>query len=298
MGDRSLARVHCRGASGTMNPHPQCLLLASLLLMALPGPGSAEPLEARYVAAVAGITVTEVVVLLDLQRSSYRIRTVLQTRGVTSLFGRGEQTTEAEGTFRNAEPVPSRFVTVGVWRGRLRHIEIDYPPGASRPVLRVLEPPETPEEREPVPLELSRGTLDPLSALVKLSRAVAETGRCDGTAAIFDGRRRTDAVARTIGRDLLPRRHWGGEAWSGEALHCGLEWHQLAGFQPSQDREERGRVNTGSAWIASAWVGGPPVPVRAELPIRWLGTLHLYLVHAAPVRERALNNQRALQPRH
>jgi hypothetical protein len=253
----------------------------------------AAALEASYVVIAAGVTVLEVEVLLDLRREGYRLRTESRTRGIASLLGRGEQATEAEGGFRGTEPLPARYRTEGVWRGALRHIGLDYPPGAAGPVLRVLEPREAPGEREPVAPELRRGTLDPLSALVKLSRAVAETGRCDGTAAVFDGRRRSDVAVRTAGRDLLPPRRWGGEAWSGEALRCGLEWRQVAGFHTRQDQEERGRVNTGLAWIAPAWAGGPPVPVQAELPVRWLGTLHLYLVRAAPAREREPDGRQA-----
>jgi hypothetical protein len=271
-------------------------LLTSLALAGSPSLGSAEALAASYIVVVGGITVTEVEALFDIRRTDYRLRTTMQTRGVASLFGRGEQTTEAAGVFRGTEPVPAQYLTVGVWRGKLRHIRIDYPPSASGPVLRVLEPPEAPGERDPVPPELRRGTLDPLSVLVKLSRLVTETNRCDGAAAVFDGRRRSDAVARTTGRELLPQRRWVGHAWSGEALRCELEWRQVAGFLRGQDQGEQSRVNTGIGWIAPAWPGGPVLPVRAELPTRWFGTMHLYLMRAVPARERALDSQRAGQP--
>lgn len=269
---------------------------ALALLAATPRPVGAAVLEASYVVVAAGVTVMEIEVLLDLRRDGYHLRTALRTRGVASLLGRGEQATEAEGSFRGTEPLPARYRTEGVWRGQLRRVGLDYPPGAAGPILRVLEPPEAPGEREPVAPELRRGTLDPLSALVKLSRAVAETGRCDGAAAVFDGRRRSDAAVRTAGRDLLPPGRRGGEAWSGEALRCDLEWRQVAGFHTRQDQEERGRVNTGLAWIAPGWAGGPPVPVRAELPVRWLGTLHLNLVRAAPARGWAPDGRQAAPP--
>jgi hypothetical protein len=105
-----------------------------------------------------------------------------------------------------------------------------------------------------------------LCALVKLSHAVAETGRCDGAAAVINGRHRSEAVACTARRNLLPPRCWGGDVWSDAALRCGLKWRQVAGFLRGQDDGERGHVNTGLGWIAPVWPGGPPVPVRAELP--------------------------------
>ncbi|RAI57812.1 hypothetical protein [Roseicella frigidaeris] len=116
--------------------------LAILLLAGSPGLASAEAVEARYVAALGGIAIMEIDLLLDLGQGGYRIRTRLRTRGVGTLFGQGEQVTEAEGTFRGIEPAPARYRTEGAWRGTFRQIVLAYPPGTAPPVLQRLEPPE------------------------------------------------------------------------------------------------------------------------------------------------------------
>lgn len=266
-------------------------IAAALALLSLPVPQavSAAPLEAEYAIVAGGLTVMEVEALMDLGPRAYRLHTVLRTRGLASLFGRGEQVTLAEGRFRGTEPLPWSFRTEGVWRGVLRRIELGY--AGTEPVLRALQPPEV-GEREPVPPELRRGTVDALTALVKLSRTVAETGRCDGSVAVYDGRRRFEAAMRTEGRDLLPR--WRG-AWAGEALRCSFEWRQVAGFWHDLPPAERGRSHAGVAWIARPEHGGPPLPVRAELSNRWLGAIQLYLLGVA-VRPEGRPAQPRLRP--
>jgi len=246
--------------------------------VAAPSRAFATAIETRYRVHAGGVTVLEIDARIELNAAGYRLRTLLRTRGIAELMVPGEQVTESRGSLRGAEPLPALYRADGIWRGRTRRIEIEF--RGAEPVLRVQIPPEA-VEREPVPPELRRGTLDALSALVKLARIVADTGRCEGEAAVFDGRRRTDYVLSTSGWDTLPR--WR-DAWSGEALRCGFEGRQVAGFHRDQDPAERGRPQHGIAWVASVVPGGPPVPVRVELATRWLGTIQAYLVTAAAVR--------------
>jgi hypothetical protein len=124
---------------------------------------------------------------------------------------------------------------------------------------------------------MRRGTLDALSALLRLSRVVAATGRCEAEASVYDGRRRVDYVMRTAGREFLPPRR-DGSAWAGEALRCVFEGRQVAGFFRDQARQERGRPTQGEAWVAPLVPGGPHVPVRLEMETRWLGTVEAQLV--------------------
>jgi hypothetical protein len=256
-------------------------LLAGVAIGSIIGLGSgraaaAEPIAMRYQVLAGGMTVLDLDALVEIDTIGYRLRTLLRTRGLATLVVRGEQRTEAAGTLRGTEPQPARYRADGVWRGRPRQVEIDF--RNIEPALRVQVPPDG-GEREPVPPELRRGTVDALSALVKLTRIVVATGRCDGGAAVFDGRRRTDYVLRTGGREVLPR--WR-DAWAGEALRCAFESRQVAGFHRDQDAAERGRTQHGIAWVAPLSPGGHPVPVRLELATSWLGPVQAYLVAGDP----------------
>jgi hypothetical protein len=248
---------------------------ALALSFALPAAALAEPVRASYEVTARGLTVMRIEALFDLaDPQRYRVETRLRVGGIATAFISGEQVSRVEGGWSQNMPRPLRYSTDGLWRGQPRHILLDYVRGA--PVVRRLEPPND-AEREPVPPELAQGTVDTLSALALLARTVRETGRCEARAATYDGRRRTDFDARTLGRDRLAL----GATWSGEALRCGFEGRQVAGFMRDQPAEWR-QPQAGEAWLASLRPGTPPVPVRVELASRWFGTVRASLVALDP----------------
>ena len=81
----------------------------------------------------------------------------------------------------------------GVWRGHERRTLIGYDHGL--PQVRELQPPQE-TEREPVPPELQRHTMDTLSALAQLMRRVEHDHTCETEVHTYDGRRVLDVVAR------------------------------------------------------------------------------------------------------
>lgn len=244
-----------------------CLLLSCLMLPA--AEAGAQTMRASYsLTMLGGMTIAEMDAVLSLEPEGYRIETRTRPRGMARLFAPGEQTSLVDGRWGRAGPEPRHYMTQGAGRSGPRYTELAYTGGI--PTLVRIEPGGR-EEREPVPPELTAGTLDALSVLAKLTRQVAETGACDGQAAIYDGRRRSDAVSRTIGWYILPPNRR--EEWSGRALLCGFESRMIAGFKRDDDREAAARPFEGRAWIAPAEAGRPPLPVRVEFETRWFGTV-------------------------
>lgn len=252
---------------------PRLFLAGLALLPAVPA-ASAAPLVARYEVTVAGLPVVQVEALLDVDGPRYLVRTRTRLRGMVGWFGSGDQMTSAEGSWRGAEPVPSRYRVEGMWRGARRLVVMDYS-AAGMPLLRAIEPVEA--EREAVPDALRHGSMDGLSALAKLTRTVARTGRCDGAAEVFDGRRRVDYAVRTVGQDILPVE--GG--FAGPALRCAFESRLIAGFRRDQDAAEARIPQPATAWIGEPLPGAGPLPVRIEMPSRWIGTIRAVLVSVA-----------------
>lgn len=251
------------------------LLLPALLAALSPLGARAEPHVARYDIHAAGMVVMRAAVLFDLDApgGGYRIVTQVRLTGMAGLLSSGEQVTSTEGRWQGVRPEPLRYRVDGTWRGAPRRIVLDYvAPGL--PVLRVLVPPNE-AEREPVPPELQRGTIDSLSALAQLTRTVAATGRCDVAAATFDGRRLAEVTAHTQGVDLLPGR---GSAPGREALRCAFESRLVAGRRADQDPAEARRPQPAIAWLAPVAPAPWPLPVRIELPSRWFGTIRIELV--------------------
>jgi Protein of unknown function (DUF3108) len=255
-------------------PRPILGLAALAACVASTGAAAAAPFLARYEVTAGGMTVMRVEALFDLEGPGYRIEARIRTAGLGGLFSGGDQVASVEGRWHGNQPVPLRFRNEGAWRGGRRHVAMDYGAAGAPPVLRALEPPREPE-REPVPEDLRRGTMDTLSAIAKLTRAVARTARCDGEAATFDGRRRTDFVVRTAGVERVPPHPGFG---GGDALRCALESRLIAGRHAAQDPSEAGRPQPATAWLARVGPVPTPVPVRIELPSRWLGAVRVVLV--------------------
>ena len=241
-----------------------------------------EAVLARYDVQAGGVSVMRAEVLFELSGPRYRVRMVTRPVGVGAVFaGGGEQVSTTEGSWRGADPQPRRFSSDGEWRGGRRAVQLDYAPASdAAPLVRTLEPPME-ADREPVPDSLRRGTMDGLSAMAKLLRVAAQTGRCDGDAPVYDGRRRSDFRAWTVRTEDLPR---GEGAFSGPALRCGFLGHTVAGRQASQARRERdaGPPQPMVAWVARPVAGRAAVPVLIEMPTRWFGTLRVVLASAEP----------------
>jgi len=240
------------------------LLLGATLAFSNPTFGQAiqdGPITGRYAAYVGGLNVLNLDASFDLNEPDYRVEITFETAGVLATFLNGRQVSRVEG---GVEPgpagrlLPATYRSDGLWRGRTRLTEIDY---RADPPRIELDPPNT-SERELVPAELQAGTVDALTALAALLRRVAATGRCEGEARLFDGRRVTDMTARTEGSETLAPHRYG--SYSGTALRCGFEGRQVAGFWTGRDRTEQASPRSGTVWFASPAPGAPLMPVRIE----------------------------------
>jgi hypothetical protein len=258
-------------ASSRLLPLAACA--AALLAL----PARAEPMLARYEVRAAGMQVMDVEALFDLDGPRYRVRTRIRTTGVVGVFSASDQVTSSEGAWRGADPVPARYRVEGTWRGGKRAVVMDWP-SPDQPVLSLLEPPNE-ADREPVPEALRRNTVDALSALAKLTRTVALTGRCDAAAAVYDGRRRADYTVQTEGLQVLPPE--GG--FGGEALRCAFESRLLAGRRGDQDAEAARKPQPATAWLGRPLPDRHAIPVRIEMPSRWFGTIRVVLAEVRPV---------------
>jgi hypothetical protein len=249
-------------------------LAALLTLMVFPA--AAQPVRATYEVYAAGMTVLQLEAVFDVAEQGYRVETRLRTRGMAAAIVPGEQVSRTEGRWEGALALPATYTSEGTWRGRVRRVALEWQ--ARNPRIAALTPPNE-DEREPVTEAQRRGTMDALSALAQLARTVRDTNRCEGAAAVFDGRRRSDYTATSQGIEAIAP--WRGGAWAGQALRCAFEGRQVAGFQRDQARDQAA-PQTGTAWIVSPYAGAPPIPVRIEIPSRWFGSATAVLLRAEP----------------
>lgn len=249
-------------------------LAAATALLLVGAAAHAATVEAHYVARVAGLRVMTVDVQAAIGADTYRVAARARSSGLASLATRFDQTATAEGRFARDAVRPILFRAEGDWQGQHRRVELllaDNPPRVA------LDPPELPE-REPVPPAMAQGGIDTLTALVVLSRQVAQRGAagCDLDVTVFDGRRLNRFTLRPDSDGPVPGRA------DLAAVRCRVEGRQLAGFWRGWDRDQAARPQSGTVWIAAPLPDAPPMPVRLEMGIDWLGTLVLTLDHARP----------------
>lgn len=173
---------------------------------------------------------------------------------------------------------PAHFQSLAERRSGIRKVRLRYAADGSVAVEREPEePPRPAPDRVPVTEAMTRDTLDPGSALVLLFDTLARTGRCAGTAPVYDGRYRYDLVARTIGPAELEASRYG--AYAGPAVECELAVRPVAGFR----RKWAARLpETVRVWLAPPIPGAPPLPVRIEAS-SYIGAVRAHLVRAGPV---------------
>lgn len=231
--------------------------------------------QLAYDTYAAGVEVMQMHVFLGLGPWNYRIELDYHTTGLVGLFYRGHQVNTVRGQWQDDQAAPQEFFGEGVWRGRPRRTLIAYDRGV--PQIRELQPPQE-TEREPVPPELQRHTMDTLSALAQLMRRVQHTGTCDTALRTYDGRRVLDVAAHTGGPERLDPT--GRSIFSGPTLRCDFEGRELAGFLTGENDEEHRRPLRGSAWLAPTLPGAPQLPVRIAFQTRWFGWATMYLTSA------------------
>ena len=234
-----------------------------------------EPLRLTYRTYAVGMPIADVEGMIGIGRWTYQLTLSFRTIGAARLVFAGHAASSVFGTWQDGRPAPRKYDADGVWRGERRATLIDYDQGI--PAIRLLLPP--PEaDREIVAEGLRSNSSDTLSAVAALVRIVADSGHCESTQRIFDGRRAADMTARTVGPEILPPDTR--SSFSGPTLRCDFVSRILAGFRHDEANRTDYRPLRGSAWLAVVAPGHLAIPVRVTLETRWFGEATVYLTGA------------------
>lgn len=228
---------------------------------------AADGVRLLYRVHVGGIAVLDASAEVAVAQARYSVTVQAATEGLLGRFAAWRTQSAAAGTLAGTAAVPESFRASSLWRGEPRSVRIDYGPGGA--LSAVADPPADGVERDPVPADLQRGTLDPLSAVVVTMLGVRDDGTCGRSLPVFDGRHRYDlSFVRSGNRNLERTRY---SVFAGATMHCRVSYRSIAGqwknrssgwFRPPSDDAERPPVEV---FIAPVRDGMPPVPVRVEL---------------------------------
>ncbi len=129
-----------------------------------------------------------------------------------------------------------------------------------------LLPPADQDDRDPVPVDLTRNTLDPTTAILARS-LVAGDQPCQGSDPIFDGRRRYNLHYSPVRWEALPA--YRRSAYSGDALKCTVKVEPIAGYARKYMENTRKLENEVTEfWLARLPAEGIWLPVR--LRSQWM----------------------------
>src|SRR5579862_7230919 len=246
---------------------PRGFWVGLLALAATSAPGLADQRFAtRFeVFGFAGMKVLPLQNGVDESGEHYTVTTDYATKGLASMFVNLTTHAEARGRLIPGSAQPEWFRNDSRRNGTERRSHVAYRPDGA------VDGAATPALPQPLPMAALRGTVDNLTAYLRLERQLARTGSCASSAHVFDGRHAYDLVFTDAGRQVLSPA--GGQHFSGNAIACRMTRRDLPGVvDPEKDEGAR----EGTIWYARLVPGDLLVPVRMEMDTQ-LGVVVGYL---------------------
>ena len=269
--------------------------LAVALLAAGLAPVQARAAESRhllleYEVYVGGFHTFSIAYDAQLGPASYDVTVSLDGRGIMDWWFAWTMKAFSQGRLAGDGVVPVRAGADSSWKGKHRRTRLFYPPDG--PPAVELDPLPDEDDGEEVRPALRKGARDLAGALFALLSRVGAEKRCGGREPVFDGRRRYDLVLTHRGEERLEAGP--NSPYAGPALRCTVEIERIAGYPRKPRRPGWRDANRASIWLAPAFAGLPPVPVRLELDTR-MGSLRAHLAQATLAADGAV--QRIAQAR-
>jgi Protein of unknown function (DUF3108) len=268
VGDR-LAPTICDGAKmETRRVSGFSRLAATLLCCAAPvaAASATDRIALTFdVLGPLGMRVLEMHSLLEENPGRYAVSVNYATTGLAGLFIDQRTYAVAHGQLIPGSALPFSFRNQTRRNGVERNSQVSY--SADGTVRGSSNPPP----RNIVAPEAARGTVDNLSAYLRLERQVATRGTCAMTVPVFDGRHRYDLVFTDGGRqELSPQ---SGQNFEGVAIAC-----NMTRYNRSVDEAEKDEgAQSGTIWYARLISGSNMMfPVRMKLSTS-IGDVDAYL---------------------
>jgi hypothetical protein len=255
-------------------PRAAAKLLAALICL-LPTVDSASAqskLKAHYTISMTGVTIGEIVWLVDIGDTLYSTTASGKASGVLSMLVNGEGLVEAQGSIAADRLNPSAYMsTITDDDGTIR-LQMTFSDGIATETIA----PQPPEHADRVPVTDAdrRGIADPLSAVLiptKLGGGAMAASDCNRRLKIFDGRRRYNLTLSYSRMDKVAL----DRSYSGPILICGVVLQPIAGYRADSTivKYVAGRRNM-ELWFAPIAGTSIIAPLRVLMPTV-IGTLKI-----------------------
>lgn len=241
-------------------------------MLAAASSAQAEPFSVKYDVYFGGFHVLNAQANWEQNAKTYAIAAQAETQGFVGWLHPWKGNTSSQGRLDTGKVIPARHENWGTARDdaadgeRLVHLTYD---DAGNLTDSLVKPEQDWDERHPLPDDAGVGTLDPLSVIAGLSQLLQREGRCEGSFAVFDGRKRYDLMVSDAGETQLEATDY--SIYAGPARGCRLDYEMLGGHRIERNKyAETARERI--VWVARPAEGAPLVPVRLEIETAY-GTL-------------------------
>ncbi len=269
---------------------PPIVLACAILALSTPIRAN-EPVKPAvgldYKIYIGGLEALSATVSIASDPDRYDVEIKADTAGAIGKIFPWEIHIGSKGNVSGDTLQPVEHVQRSNFQGKDRSVTLNYD-GHGGFLDRKVVPDAQEDDRDPVPPDKTRDTLDIVSGVLAGLRAVDRAGSCDGRVPVFDGRRRFDLVYSDDGHDKLESS--GASFYSGDALRCAVKVEPVAGFWKKNQRKFFTRKVNGEdqvvpieVYIARVGAAQVEVPVRVESssPFGQL-VLNLQAVHDQP----------------
>ena len=220
------------------------VLLAAAPAAARPGP---ERYTFGYLVQIVGLFDLRMEGSIDLSPEGYVMAMNLKTEGMAEFAARYRMKARSEGSY--ASPVAAKAHESEVQSRFIERRTAKVHWNADGTASSEMVPPPKQDGREPVQPEMTRGAVDPLSALLVALLKPEPSAACSGRTAVYDGRRRYDLLPKLLGREAVEPRQAG--AYRGPALHCELYVERIAGYSEKDFAKRRPEEPGFEVWFAA-----------------------------------------------
>ena len=205
----------------------------------------------------------------------YDISSVSRSHGLLDFLIELRRQNGVSGRIEADRTYPNSYKTTGQWAGNNRSVQITYTGGAGgaeanepkNDVSFIAHPNAEDDEREVVPVTYLPGTKDPFSAMFEAVLRNEMAGSCAGSVKVFDGRRRYDLQAQSVGKvdaRAMANRDRIISILPGFVNICRITQNLIAGASKKKWLPRLARPKWTDIWLAKVRTELPALPVRLE----------------------------------
>jgi hypothetical protein len=247
---------------------------ATLALALIAGPAIADDAPVKpsvvldYKIYIGGLEALSATVSIGEDAAHYDVAIKAVTAGAVGRMMPWTIDIDSRGNVAGDVLQPVEHAQKNSFQSKNRSVTLHYD-GHGGFIERTVIPAAQEDQRDEVPADQTRNTLDIVSGVFAGLRAADRTGSCNGRVPVFDGRRRFDLLYSDDGHETLEAS--GVAMYSGDALKCSVKVEPGAGYwKKNQKKFFTRRVNGEDqvvpieVYIARVGAAKVEVPVRIE----------------------------------